>query len=700
MAAALVSYLPLLVAALILGVMASAPVSTRVNALLTRIALASFGEYVTGDSARAERRSQLLRAAHSGEMYRVYASKTVLYSALLAVVGSVAGLYAIILLFSLLSLPAATLRSIFPSSMEFLATGLQLPQLSVEQLFLVFLLSSTVFGSIAGVVTYVVRWQLPSQEADQRSTRIDESLPRTVAFVFALSRSGMDQSRVLRTLARNREAYGEAAEELTVAVREMDLLGRDLLTALERIGEESPSDQFTDFAENFAGVLRSGQRISEYLREEYEQYQSEKESRQDRLLDQFAALAEGYVALLVAGPLFLITLLVVFGLLLGGTINVVRVLVYLIVPLGNAGYVAYLDSLTTGMGMQTELELSVDEERHGERALTGIPTMGGLADARERANAERLAAYNRMRTLQETVFSPVSTAVREPMTLLYVTVPIAVVWIGAAIYGQVVTGGIDLRTLDDAIVQATLLVLSTFGGVYYLHSRRLERVEEDLPDFLDRLASKTEAGMTLTRSIERIRLGDEDAGIDREVRRVIRDVQWGGRTARALERFARRIGSPAVSRAVVLITNAMEASTDLAPVLRIAADEAQADRQLKRERQQELLIYTMIIYITFLVFIGIVVALDTVFIPNIPSDISAGGGGGGGALPGGGIGGIGGGASQELKDAYSLVFFHSAMIQAVLSGLVAGKMSEGTIKAGAKHATVMLAIAYVLFSFL
>jgi len=36
-------------------------------------------------------------------------------------------------------------------------------------------------------------------------------------------------------------------------------------------------------------------------------------------------------------------------------------------------------------------------------------------------------------------------------------------------------------------------------------------------------------------------------------------------------------------------------------------------------------------------------------------------------------------------------------VQAVCSGLVAGQMGEGTVKAGAKHATVMLVIAYSVF---
>jgi flagellar protein FlaJ len=43
------------------------------------------------------------------------------------------------------------------------------------------------------------------------------------------------------------------------------------------------------------------------------------------------------------------------------------------------------------------------------------------------------------------------------------------------------------------------------------------------------------------------------------------------------------------------------------------------------------------------------------------------------------------------------VFFHTALVQAVCSGFIAGQLGEGTLKDGAKHAAVLLALAYVAF---
>ena len=47
--------------------------------------------------------------------------------------------------------------------------------------------------------------------------------------------------------------------------------------------------------------------------------------------------------------------------------------------------------------------------------------------------------------------------------------------------------------------------------------------------------------------------------------------------------------------------------------------------------------------------------------------------------------------------AYTLLFFHVAVIQGFFSGLVAGQMGEEDIRNGAKHATILIVLAYVLF---
>jgi len=153
------------------------------------------------------------------------------------------------------------------------------------------------------------------------------------------------------------------------------------------------------------------------------------------------------------------------------------------------------------------------------------------------------------------------------------------------------------------------------------------------------------------------------------------------------------------SRAVALITNAMRASGDVGPVLRIAADEARATWSLRRERRQVMLTYLIVIYISFLVFLGIIASLSVSFIPAIEEAAVSGSGAGAGDLPGApsGPGGITDGLGQIDATAYEQLFFHAAAIQAVCSGLVAGQLGEGSVRDGVKHVVVLLALTLAAF---
>jgi len=706
--AATLRLLPLAVAALLLALPAAARGSTRVNEAVSRLALGVFGSYVTRPSARQSRRRNVVLSAHMDVMYRVYAARTLLFATTTAVAGSILGLYAIVAGIQVLAVPAETMRAALPDRLDFLAETLTLPSLSVAQVFVLFLISSATFGAAAGVVMYLYRWSRPTRIADRRETRIEESLPRTVAFMFALSRSGMSHKALVETLARNSVYFGAAAEEFTISLRDMRFSNTDFLSATQRLARTTPSTEFANFAENLTDVLRTGRPMSEYFREQYEQYQTDKQSRQEQILEQLAALSEGYVALLVAGPLFLITILVIIGLLGGGTLGVLRAFVYLALPAASVGFVLYLGDLAAGLGIDAEIdEFDVDMARirgdtetdagedagSSRRAASVSPDGGAVVD--DRAVLGRLATYDRLRTVREQLARPIRTALRSPDTVLYVAAPIGVLYALAGGTILYLEGALTIRAGDDYLIQACLFTLGTFAVSEYSAERRLRRIERALPDLIDRLADRTEAGMSFTRAIRELDPSSVP-GLEPEIRELRADLAWGGRTSEALTRFAERTESVFAVRAVILIVNAAHASGDVAPVLRIAADEAQTDRRLDRRRRQELLVYLIIIYVSFLVFIGIIAALVVVFVPALPATEQLAGQASG-AVPGAtGLGSVGlGGSTTEDRAAYSLVVFHASIVQGAVAGFTAGKLSQGSVRAGAKHAAVMIGIAYV-----
>jgi flagellar protein FlaJ len=713
-----VGYLPLVVAALLCVPFLFVPFSDRAHLLVSRAALPAFGGYVTTENPRRREQVARLRAAHSPRTHRVYASQTLLMAGTFGVAGSVFGVYLAASALGFFSVTEAALRSRLPDPVDFLATVARTPNLTPAELFVLLLVSSATVGTALAFGTYWVRWKYLDSAARVRGVRIDATLPRTVAFVYALSRSGMAFPKVLDTLAMRSDAYGEAARELGVAVRDMDAFGTDVITALERTAKRTPSGNLEEFCENLASVLGSGQHLSTFLREQYERFQEEAEVQQRQYLELLSTFAEVYVTVLVAGPLFFITVLVVVGLVLQDTLGLLRVVTYVGIPLASLGFAVYVDSATESLRTPNTARASDPARKAAATARTFAGTEGDAPATRSdggaatAANRERLAVYDRLRGARAVVLRPGRTLLERPSHTLFITLPVGLLWFALSVGStpepfetirRAATGPVVgppsnavvalVEAVDGPLVEVTILALGGVAVAHEIEKYRLRRIEAEIPDFLDRMASVNEAGATVVDSIERLTRTDLGP-LSPEIARTWRDIRWGADAETALRRMDARVRTPIVSRAVTLITNAMGASGDVAPVLRIAADEAQDTRLLRLERHQEMLTYLVVIYISFFVFLGIIAALTVAFIPAIESAGTS-------TAVGGGVNGVSTGVFPGLRDvdtdAYELLFFHAAAIQGVCSGLLAGQLGEGSLYDGLKHATFLLAVAYALF---
>ncbi|OVE84778.1 type II secretion system F family protein [Natronolimnobius baerhuensis] len=697
----LVSAVPLVVALCCLSLIAGAKLHTGVDRVLTRVSIQLFGDTVTEFKHEHPDRQAALHAAHTPTTYREYGATTILYALLVALAGSILGIYVIWGLLLVLAIDPETMREALPSALGFLANLGGVPTLSVGELAALLVVSCLTIGALVGAGTYWLRWWYPTYVADGRARRIDTALPSTVAFMYALSRSGMEFPKIVRIVSQQEATYGEAATEFDVAVRNMDAFGMDAITALQTMGRRSASSKFQEFTENLVSVLQSGHSLSEFLEGKYHDFQEESESQQEQTLEMLGTLAEAYVTVLVAGPLFLITILVVIGISVGDTLEPLQALIYVILPFGNLAFVVYLsmvtDSITPGTASPTESTTSasgvgIDSPTAGITTQPRPRPDGGMAHAHDgQANIERVQYYQRFKHIRKRLTSPISTLLERPTLSLVVTIPIALGVIAWRLPAAFTESGFDVTVIDDVIAIAALFVLTVFAIFYELHRRRLEAIEAAVPDLLDRLASVNDAGMSIVSSIDHVR-GSDLGPLDEELDRIWADVQWGADLQSALGRFERRVRTRATSRVVTLLTEAMNASDNLATVLRIAARQAAADRRLKRERKQSMVEYMIVVYISFLVFLFIIAVLAAYLLPNLPTDLDMGDA----AAGVGGLEGLGG----EGLDTFTTVFYHATLVQGLLSGLIAGQLSSGDLRAGAKHAATMIGLSVLLFAVL
>ncbi|MEF8782825.1 MAG: type II secretion system F family protein [Haloarculaceae archaeon] len=688
-------YLPSLVVVGATATWLAAKGDGRADRIASRFARVLFGRFVI----KSAERKRVIESAYIGETYRSYASRTLLYTVLAFVAGAIGGGYVVagtLVVFErivrlLAGLPSA-IRTTFGFRPDYELV------LSDGTWWAIVFGGGLTIGLVLAVLAYVLRWNLPESTAEVRRRSIDEGLPRTTAFMYALSRGGMEFPQIVRILGKNSAIYGEAANEMSVTVREMDLFGRDMITAIRRMARRTPSEQFKTFAENLASVLQSGSSLPNFLRDQYERFREEAKERQEEVLELLATIAEAYVTVLVAGVLFLITILLVFGLTTTDTLIFLQMIGYLLVPLANAGFALYLAqklemlgiSRGGGGGVLDRQELRTPK-KPSPPTETRQPD-GGLA--RDGENRGALALYDHVGRIKSTLQSPIRTIIWNPTAVLYLTVPVAILVFLARLPGALGGTGINVRALDDLVVQSALLVLGTYAIVRELYKRRIDRIEAATPELLERLASLNEAGMTVTEGLDRVR-GSDLGVLTPEVERIHRDIEFGSTVSDAFVRFGQRVRTTAITRVVTLLVHSMRASGRIGEVLRIAATQARADLRMRRQRRQQMFTYLVVIYISFLVFLVIILAVNEVLVPSLPESVPS--------PDQADLNRLGVNADQFArlggvdKAAYTLVFFHTALVQAVCAGLVGGQFGEGSLKDGAKHAAIMLAVAYAVF---
>jgi archaeal flagellar protein FlaJ len=216
--------------------------------------------------------------------------------------------------------------------------------------------------------------------------------------------------------------------------------------------------------------------------------------------------------------------------------------------------------------------------------------------------------------------------------------------------------------------------------------RRRRAMDDKFPDLLRDLAESQRAGMTLPRALTTAAKGTYGA-LTPEIRKMSAQVEWGVSFTEALGRFARRVGTPLIERAVVLITEAANAGGNVVDILTAASDDAREIKQILEERKRQMAIYAMIIYIAFFVYMVVIFVLAAQFLPGFEKAV--------GAASGQKVGGLNFEAFD--KQTFITVFFHGALIQAVGGGLVSGVMTGGHPLDGLKHSFIMTIISWVFF---
>ena len=205
-----------------------------------------------------------------------------------------------------------------------------------------------VFGTLG---TFFVLQSTPGSKAKERSRKIDRKISPAMSFVSAMSSADVNVDQIFKELGRQK-IYGEVAEEAAWITRDTELLGVDILTAIRNGAQRSPSKRFQDFLQGVVTTATSGGQLKPYFLLKAEQYERENKLEQLQRVETMGLLAETFVTVVVAFPLFLVIIIAIFAVIGGGSsfmLIVLWAIVLGMIPLSQFGFIFFMYTLAQEM---------------------------------------------------------------------------------------------------------------------------------------------------------------------------------------------------------------------------------------------------------------------------------------------------------------------------------------------------------------
>jgi flagellar protein FlaJ len=252
-------------------------------------------------------------------------------------------------------------------------------------------------------------------------------------------------------------------------------------------------------------------------------------------------------------------------------------------------------------------------------------------------------------------------------------------------------GGINtsLQSIDYFAI-GLMAVCGPYGFYTTYRYNKVKAIESRLPDFLRDVAEAGRFGMTLAEAIKVASRG-RYGGLTTEIRRMAAQIDWGVPAAEAIRLFSERVDTPLVRRMMAIIIKANDAGGSVADVLTMVAHDAREAMLAQEERKIAMATYTVVIYVSFMVFIATIFILNTTFLPKMleaGSQVSKG-------AEAAGITNMPATIKTDIIPTVQFIFVVAVMIHAFGDGILAGVLQDGRIQNGMRHSFIMLLVGLI-----
>ena len=237
--------------------------------------------------------------------FEVYVSSMIFFSMIAGVCGIIMGFV------------ASQFINIQPASVGFLLpliTGLML------------------FGMTFGVLQII-----PAFRVKNRAAKLSEEIPHFIGYMSTLATSGLSLEGIFKAIAKE-ETNEDIVKDARFIVRNIDILGMDLITAIKDLISRTPVGSYSELLDGAIITVSTGGNLKEYFNATAKVQLAEKKMLLQKTTEALGSVAEIYTILLIVFPLLAVIMLSIMGIMspsLGGfdLITLMNILTFGVIPL-------------------------------------------------------------------------------------------------------------------------------------------------------------------------------------------------------------------------------------------------------------------------------------------------------------------------------------------------------------------------------
>ncbi|MFA5953539.1 MAG: type II secretion system F family protein [Candidatus Pacearchaeota archaeon] len=214
--------------------------------------------------------------------------------------------------------------------------------------------------------------------------------------------------------------------------------------------------------------------------------------------------------------------------------------------------------------------------------------------------------------------------------------------------------------------------------------------EEMFLEFARNLVESVKTGTPISKSI--VNMSNKNYGaLTEHIQKLANQISLGIPLNKALDVFSKDVKNKSISRSLTLIGQAERAGGEIGEILESVAGAVSISDKLKKERKASISTLVSQGYIIFLVFIVIILVMQYQIIPMVSGIANVQDLG----LAGFGVSKVSNYQQVEQRQ-ISNSFLYLILTQGFCAGLVIGKISEGSIKAGIKHSFSLMFLSFLI----